>query len=82
MSEGEYGYPPADLRPEQGTEDAAERSAGTPRTGEALGQIQDQLDGKHGPGQIKTGVAVPVTRTEADDELLKVLENEDANRLA
>ena len=64
------------------TQDAAARNAFTSRSDQALEQIQDQLDGKHGPGQIKTGVAVPVERTEADTELLKVLENADANRLA
>ena len=64
------------------TKDAEARSVGTSRSVEALGQIQDQLDGKHGPGQIKTGVNVPIERTKADDELLKVLENADANRLA
>jgi hypothetical protein len=64
------------------TQDAEARSVGTSRSVQALGQIQDQLDGKHGPGQIKTGVNAPIERTKADDELLKVLEDENANRLA
>jgi len=47
-----------------GTKDAAARNAHTPRTGEALERIQDQLD--NGYGQVETGVDVSIDRELAD----------------
>ena len=52
------------------TKDAESNSAFTPRSVEALEQIQDQLDGKHGGGQIKTGVDITLERNAEDRERL------------
>ena len=46
--------------------DAAAANEHTPRTPEALDYIQDQLDGKHGEGQVLTGEDVSMEREAAE----------------